>query len=80
MTVVLCSKGYPKKYKKNLNLNNLSKIKNEKNRFIFHAGTKIIDGEIKSSGGRILTLPSWEMILKLLEKKYTIVLNNKLEE
>ena len=69
MTVVLCSKGYPKKYKKNLNLNNLSKIKNEKNRFIFHAGTKIIDGEIKSSGGRILNITILGNNFKVIRKK-----------
>ena len=27
MTIVLCSKGYPNKYKKNLKLNTLNKIK-----------------------------------------------------
>jgi len=69
MTVVLCSKGYPKKYKKNLNLNNLSKIKNKKNRLIFHAGTKKINGEIKSSGGRIINVTVLGNDFKFIRKK-----------
>lgn len=38
---VLCSKGYPDKYKNNVGLN-LKKLKLKKNQFIFHAGTKLI--------------------------------------
>ncbi len=40
MTIVLCSKGYPGKYLKNIKIKNLEKIKLNKNNFIFHAGTK----------------------------------------
>ena len=52
MTIVLCSKGYPGKYKKN------SKIKNDKNNFIYHAGTKYIKGDLYSNGGRVLNITS----------------------
>ena len=31
MTIVLCSKGYPYKYKKNFNLNNIKELTNSKN-------------------------------------------------
>ena len=54
MTVVLCSKGYPGKIKKNIEIENLKKINNEKNTFIFHAGTKIAFDKIYTNGGRIL--------------------------
>ena len=37
--VVLCSKGYPEKYEKNLLIENLDKIKISKNEYCFHAGT-----------------------------------------
>ena len=40
MTIVLCSKGYPEKYEKNKLIQNIKKIKLNKNEFIFHAGTK----------------------------------------
>ena len=58
MTIVLCSKGYPGKYKKNLRLNNINKIKLLKKDFIYHAGTKILDNVISSNGGRILNISS----------------------
>ena len=34
-----CAKGYPDKYKKNIEIKNLLKIKNSKNNYLFHAGT-----------------------------------------
>ena len=54
LSIVLCSKGYPEKYKNNLEIKNLSKISLKKNEFIFHAGTKEIDNKIFSNGGRVL--------------------------
>ena len=58
MTIVLCSKGYPYKYKKNKLIKNLDKIDNKKNPFLFHAGTKVKDGDIFSNGGRVLNVTS----------------------
>ena len=58
MTVVLCSKGYPKKYKKNLIIKNLNKVKLTKKLFIYHAGTKILNNKIYSNGGRVLNITS----------------------
>ena len=55
MTIVLCSKGYPGKYKKNIRINNL---KLRKNSFIFHAGTKFFQNKIYSVGGRVLNITS----------------------
>lgn len=56
MTIVLCSKGYPSKYKKNKLIKNLKKIIIKKNFFIFHAGTKLINNNIVSNGGRVLNI------------------------
>ena len=56
MTIVLCSKGYPSKYKKNKIIKNLNKIKLKKNFSIFHAGTKIENNKILSNGGRVLNI------------------------
>ena len=58
MTVVLCSKGYPGKYKKNKIIKNLEKIKLSKNDCIFHAGTKIKKNKLVSNGGRVLNITS----------------------
>ena len=58
MTIVLCSKGYPGKYKKNKKIKQLKKFKSNKRSFIFHAGTKLIDNQIFSNGGRVLNVTS----------------------
>ena len=58
MTIVLCSKGYPGKYKKNVKIKNFNKIKLLKNDFIYQAGTLIKQGQIISNGGRVLNVTS----------------------
>jgi len=63
MTIVLCSKGYPRAYKKNKEIKNIDKIK-IKNTFIFHAGTKLKNGKIFSNGGRVLNITSTGKIFK----------------
>ena len=54
MTIVLCSKGYPGNYKKYRLIKNIQKLKKTKNQIIFHAGTKNLNGNIFSNGGRVL--------------------------
>lgn len=56
--IVLTSKGYPENYKKNIIINNLEKIDNNNNQYIFHAGTKSINEQIFSNGGRVLNFVS----------------------
>ena len=58
MAIVLCTKGYPGSYKKNLLINNINKVKLVKEDFIYHAGTKILNNEIRSNGGRVLNFVS----------------------
>ncbi len=64
MTIVLCSKGYPGKYKKNKIIKNLEKIKNRQNLFVYHAGTKIINNKLISNGGRVLNITATGKIFK----------------
>ena len=54
LCIVLCSKGYPDNYKKNLEINNINEIDLENNDFIFHAGTSEKNSKIYSNGGRVL--------------------------
>jgi len=54
LCVVLCSKGYPEEYKNNLEIRNLDKIFTQRNEFIFHAGTKMVNSKNYSNGGRVL--------------------------
>ena len=58
LCIVLCSKGYPEKYCKNIEIPNIEKIKNDKNNFIFHAGTKISEKKVLATGGRVLNFVS----------------------
>ena len=77
LCVVLCSKGYPDKFEKNIEIKNLSSLKLEKNNneFIFHAGTTIKNKKIYSNGGRVLNFvkqsqnykKSREDVLKLIK-------------
>ena len=58
MTIVVCAKGYPGKYRKNKIIKNINKIKLSKKDFLFHAGTKNENGKIISCGGRVLNITS----------------------
>jgi len=55
LCIVLCSKGYPEKYKNDITIN-LDKISLNKNQFLFHAGTKLLNDSIVSNGGRVLNI------------------------
>jgi len=56
--VVLCSKGYPETFKKNVIIKNFNSIKLDEKDYLFHAGTKKIDNEIFATGGRVLNFVS----------------------
>jgi phosphoribosylamine---glycine ligase len=52
--VVLCSKGYPDKFEKNIIIKDLNKIKLDNNEYCYHAGTVEIKDEVYAVGGRVL--------------------------
>ena len=58
LCVVLCSKGYPENFQKNILIKDLNKLKLNKNEYCYHAGTKIDDNKIFSIGGRVLNFVS----------------------
>jgi phosphoribosylamine--glycine ligase len=58
LCVVLCSKGYPDTFQKNVLINNLDNFTLDENNFIFHAGTKIENNKIYATGGRVLNFIS----------------------
>jgi phosphoribosylamine--glycine ligase len=58
LCVVLCSKGYPDTYKKNILIDNLENLILNDDNFIFHAGTKKENNKIYASGGRVLNFIS----------------------
>ena len=69
MTIVLCAKGYPGNYKKNKLIKNLGRIKSNKNTFIFHAGTKILEDKYFSKGGRVLNVTATGKVFKDIRTK-----------
>ena len=76
MTVVLCAKGYPGEYKKNLKIQNIDKINLSEKDFIFHAGTKIVNNVLRSNGGRVLNVLSLGTNFKSIRKELFQILKN----
>jgi len=54
LCIVLCSKGYPDEFKKNVLIKNLNKTKFNENEYCYHAGTTITKKQIYTTGGRVL--------------------------
>ena len=58
LCIVVCSKGYPDKYKNNILIENINKIELKSNQYLYHAGTKKYKNNIYSNGGRVLNFIS----------------------
>ncbi len=58
LCVVLCSKGYPDAYKKNVQIKNINELKLKSNEYLFHAGTSKKNNNIFATGGRVLNFVS----------------------
>ena len=69
LCIVVCSKGYPDKYKNNILIKNIEKIHLQQKEFIFHAGTKINKKKIYSNGGRVLNFVVLSNNFKSSKKK-----------
>ena len=52
--VVLASDGYPLAYEKGLPISGLEEFKKHDGYYCFHAGTKLVDGQVVTNGGRVL--------------------------
>ncbi len=67
-TVFLVSGGYPGSYQKGKTISGLEKVDGS---LLFHAGTKVSENDIVTSGGRVLAVTSLaENIQMALEKSY----------
>ncbi len=58
LCIVVCANGYPDKFKKNIEIENLNKLNFNNNEFLFHAGTSEKNGKVFSTGGRVLNFVS----------------------
>jgi phosphoribosylamine--glycine ligase len=54
LCIVICSKGYPDKFKKNILIKNINKIQFTKDEYCYHAGTTMIRNKIYAISGRVL--------------------------
>lgn len=69
--VVVASGGYPGKYQKGKVISGLGRLEKMKDIIVFHAGTKLQDGKVITSGGRVLGITAWdETISKAKERAY----------
>ena len=70
-TVILASGGYPEKYEKGKLITGLDQVKDS---IVFHAGTKLTDSGVTTSGGRVLAVTSLAPTLEqALEKSYSAI-------
>ena len=58
LCIVLCSKGYPDSFLKNVEIENLEQIEISDMNYLFHAGTIKKDNKIYAVGGRVLNFVS----------------------
>ena len=58
LCVVLCSKGYPDSFEKNIEIQKLNELQLSENSLIFHAGTLKKGNNIYAIGGRVLNFVS----------------------
>ena len=79
-TVMAVSGGYPGDYKKNLPIDGLSNVANNKESIVFHAGTKQEGETIVTNGGRVLTVTSSaDNITNAVEKSKAVLANISFE-
>ncbi len=58
LCIVICSKGYPDKFEKDVEIKNLTNIQLGVYDYLFHAGTQKKNGKIYAIGGRVLNYVS----------------------
>ena len=73
---VLCSNGYPNDYKKNIKIHKLKNFKIEENKYIYHAGTQLLNNEYYSVGGRVLNVVVTSNDFKNCKDEALKILNN----
>ena len=56
MTIVMAANGYPGSYEKGSVIKGLDALTEDSSNMVFHAGTKLVDGEITANGGRVLNV------------------------
>ena len=68
LCVVVCSKGYPEDFDKNIEIENINKVNLKEDDFLFHAGTVNKNDKTYAVGGRVLNFVSLSENLRLARK------------
>ncbi|MCX8118271.1 MAG: phosphoribosylamine--glycine ligase [Desulfobacterota bacterium] len=72
--VVMASRGYPGSYEKGKRIKGLEEVSKMEGVVVFHAGTAFQDGQVVTSGGRVLGVTGLgETILQAIERTYEAV-------
>ena len=74
--VVLASGGYPGKYEKGKKIEGLEKLSSLEDILVFHAGTKKINNDYITWGGRVLNVVGLDFDLKKAQKKVYEAIKN----
>ncbi len=76
ITIVAANKGYPGKYKKNVEIKKINFVKQNNKTQLFHAGTiKKLNGKVMSYGGRVLNSTVVSSSLKKARNKALKILD-----
>ncbi len=74
VNIVLCSGGYPGDYKKGLPITGITEAEKDSDVVVFHAGTALENGQLVTSGGRVLDVTVTAPTLKqAIAKAYKTV-------
>jgi len=78
-TIILVSGGYPEKYEKDKEISGIESVEDS---IVFHAGTKMENGVLKTNGGRVIAITSFgkdmqEALLKSYENARKISFDKK---
>jgi phosphoribosylamine---glycine ligase len=72
--IVIASEGYPESYETGKKIAGISTAKEDKDIQVFHAGTKRVNGELVTAGGRVLNVVgTGRSIFEALSKTYRAV-------
>ena len=75
-TIVAVSGGYPGDYEKGFVITGLNSSDDNENTIIFHAGTKLVDDDVLTNGGRVLAVSSYgDTIVEAAERSKKVLEN-----
>ena len=75
LCVVLCSKGYPDSFQKNIEIKNINNLELDNDEYLYHAGTTKKKNKVYAIGGRVLNFVSLSNNFSNAKKKINKNLN-----